>query len=365
MISITYGHNRSIANSTPLTINLINSFYNHSPDYISLVLLFKQKTNLGSSETTRKAFCMNFFEQIQNFSNKQSYFNFSSYLDLKPSHKNVMSNQFLEWFIGFSEGDGCFGLKKGRPFFMINQADLGLMYTIRTQLGFGKVLTFQQDNKIYARYSVSNKEGIKRLISLFNGNIHLHKTHRRFDHWTNAYNVVYNENICIKPRLVPNLISLKTSWLAGFFDAEGCCYAGFSLDNRMKTGFRLRLKASIDQKCELDILKQISDLFELQRVTIRDNKKEYYRVEMVSKKSLSLITHYLDKHKLQGRKAEVYAVWKRLVNRYISNQHLIMDPTLLKKRVEKVQQLNQAFKNEKNVYNLLKEQNEPYKFNSD
>ena len=52
----------------------------------------------GSSETTREAFC------------------FDLYFRYKPQHKKKTQIRFLEWFIGFSEGDCTFHtwLDKGK-----------------------------------------------------------------------------------------------------------------------------------------------------------------------------------------------------------------------------------------------------------
>lgn len=49
-------------------------------------------TKKGSSETTREAFD----------------FNFSKYIETKPEHNKNVDQNFLEWFIGFTEGDGSF-----------------------------------------------------------------------------------------------------------------------------------------------------------------------------------------------------------------------------------------------------------------
>jgi hypothetical protein len=46
---------------------------------------------IGSSETIRK-----------------TTFNFSAYKEVLVSHKKTIDKHFLEWLIGFSEGDGSF-----------------------------------------------------------------------------------------------------------------------------------------------------------------------------------------------------------------------------------------------------------------
>ena len=86
-----------------------------------------------------------------------------------------------------------------------------------------------------------------------------------------------------------NLISLNTGWIAGFFDAEGCCYAGTTANPNLYMEFRLRLKASIDQQYEFEILEQICKLFSLPNVTTRNEEKQYYQVELSSKISLALL----------------------------------------------------------------------------
>jgi hypothetical protein len=48
--------------------------------------------------------------------------------------------------------------------------------------------------------------------------------------------------------------------LAGFFDSEGGVSAVLSKNQRMKSGYRLRLKAYVDQKDELVVLNHIAKL---------------------------------------------------------------------------------------------------------
>jgi hypothetical protein len=70
-------------------------------------------------------FLKNFFLNKKQLSNKKiSPYCFSTYNAIKPSHKKVIDSRFLEWFIGFSEGDGCFCKKDAYLIFVINQADL-------------------------------------------------------------------------------------------------------------------------------------------------------------------------------------------------------------------------------------------------
>jgi hypothetical protein len=63
-------------------------------------------------------------------------YNFSSFLSCTPG--KVVDKDFLEWFVGFSEGDGSFGIIKeegqsDRLVFVINQADKRLLEVIRDE----------------------------------------------------------------------------------------------------------------------------------------------------------------------------------------------------------------------------------------
>nr|ALO21629.1 putative LAGLIDADG homing endonuclease [Stephanosphaera pluvialis] len=344
-------------------------------------------TSTGSSETTRGAFLTLFLLHFPflfvlkapslesifvisstpagrtpfflSFSGKKrgqkSPYNFGSYNTVKPQHKTNLNLHSLEWFIGFSEGDGSFGEKDGFPIFVINQADFKVLNVIRTELGFGRVGTFIQEGRTYGRLIIGNRENVFRLITIFNGNIHLDKVYHRFSTWVALYNQAYQQNIQVLPQQPTQNISLSTGWLSGFCEAEGCFYAGYSEDLRMQQGVRIRLKFSVNQKNELPVLKQIKTLFQVKNVTIQNAEKQYYCVETSTVKSFTLILEYFSKYKLKGRKQQAYAVWARLVSRYLNRTHLNLSRNELISKTNKVKIFNQAFKEQKSVIMLLQQ----------
>lgn len=294
---------------------------------------------------------------------EKKIFDFSAYSLIKPQHKRSINSSFLEWFIGFTEGDGSFSIKNNRPVFIINQADLPLMYSIKSTLGFGSVTRFQQDGTTYGCFSVHNVKGIERLIAIFNGNIFLEKGQVRFTRWVQIFNLLKQKSslvdkipIVIKKRLNSNQLSLQTSWLAGFFDAEGCLSASLLKSARHTSGMRLCLKACIDQKSEFILMLQIAKLFKVSNLTTRSLSKEYYRVEASSKTQLPLICHYFKNHPLRGQKHLVFVKWQRLVILFCKSQHLETSTVLLQKKILAVQGLNQEFKKHKNRARCLQEQ---------
>jgi hypothetical protein len=191
---------------------------------------------IGSSETIR--------ETTLSFINVQQKI---------VSHKTFIKTSFLEWFVGFSEGDGSFIVsnKKNQLFFIINQKEEKVLYYIRANLGFGKVSKYSS----YSRYIVAERGSVDRLISIFNGNLVLNKTNARFVLWLQARNLYSTEEICY--RGINKLVTFhKNGWLSGFTDAEGCFNAQKLKDTRYTLGFRIRLRFILDQKGEYPIFEK-------------------------------------------------------------------------------------------------------------
>lgn len=178
---------------------------------------------------------------------------------------------FLEWFIGFAEGDGSKivthikGTGKDRLFFVINQEERKVMYKIKKELGFGSVFPYKQKGATYYRYQVSAKKDLTRLVHIFNGNLLATKVKKRFKSWLEAYNNRYHVTsgtsspILYKPGQLK--VSLQSDWLAGFVDAEG----GFFIDLREPQkgkawASRLVPRFSVTQKHEQTVLENIRDL---------------------------------------------------------------------------------------------------------
>lgn len=318
-----------------------------------------EKNFSGSPETLRGTFVFwNFFQYGNKNSQTFSFYDFSSFLEFRSGAKNVRQfsqskREFVEWFLGFAEGDGSFGIRNGRPIFVINQAEIEILKKIRSELGFGTVFTYSQAGRVYARYLVTDKNGILSLIYLFNGNIHLQKVHERFTVWVEHSNSIFqcliSESIDVKPRRCPKEISFSNAWLSGFFDAEGGFYAGVTKQNKeTNTGFRLRLKAYVDQKNELDVLQQIQVLFGVANVTTRSFEKKTYRVDLNTKKSLEKTLIYFERYNLRSKKHIVYAMWRKIVFAYLEGRHLENREQLLN-RIQRIQMQNKFFKQTKTV----------------
>ena len=175
---------------------------------------------------------------------------FKSYIHNRTSETKRENSVFIDWFIGFTEGDGCFAIDSTnrRLFFKIRQKEPQILFKIKKQLQMG-IVFYSKDG--YWTYSISSKFQIFTLIHLFNGNLQLHKTQTRFKEWVNAHNQWWpKQHITLKSH---SQISHYTSnaWLSGFSDADG----SFSI--YLGPTHRLRLKWYIDQCDEFVLLTKI------------------------------------------------------------------------------------------------------------
>jgi len=259
-----------------------------------------QPLNLGSSETTREA------PQKMQFSDYEKFG--------KPQHIKNLDYTFLEWFIGFTEGDGSFG--STRKNFSINQKDPKLLFRIKKKLGFGSVIQLKQPG--IWRYEVYNNQNCLRLYYLFNGNLSLKKVIQRFAHWSRQL----KPQISLQQKPFP--VSLHNAWLSGFIEADGTFYARVRKDSRTKTGFQFVKICSITQKGEKSILENIRVLLESKAMVCSfvQNGKTYHRCQIYSLHSHRILIHYLTKYPNLGLKNVAVGVWSKMHGRQERSEHL-------------------------------------------
>ena len=326
------------------------------------------QTTTGSSETIRK-----------------TAFNFSAYKERLVSHKKSgkIDPTFLQWFVGFSEGDGSFIVSKGRLFFIINQKEEKVLHRIRTELGFGKVSNY----KSYSRFIVADRDNIERLIHLFNGNLVLHKTNTRFRLWLQDWNLVaasavpgerkaftggirhplcyqslhqhdvgegqsqphrercdklgvcpllrgHREERRVTPLPQNKLPSFENNgWLSGFTDADGCFNAVQIRDSRHSLGWRLRLRFILDQKSEKDLLERVKDFLGSGVISRRQGVDNMWRLTCTSIPSHQVVINYFSRYPLRTIKKVSFLRFASLL-RYIAKRPVLPWEGKVLKRVE-------------------------------
>jgi hypothetical protein len=316
---------------------------------------------IGSSETTREP------PLSSSNSSSHSSFNFDDFIQHHlPSHKKAVDTSFLEWLIGFVEGDGTFcsrvvpvakgaslraaqakQLEKRRFLFEICQEDPKVLHKIRKELGFGRVDSTGGEDNRHWRYRVEDRRGLQRIMSLFNGNLVLPKRRHQFAAWTKAAKSIHWPSFVLKDQSVANedwqdptigttrranslrrigpVVSLDTGWLSGFLDAEGCFHAAFATPaQRYTIPYRLTQRVHITQKdvCgEREVLIEIGRLLPSESRVCLAKPPDCYQIQISSLESHRLLVEYLTRFPLR-QKGIAFRQWWRVYRLRLEGRHL-------------------------------------------
>ena len=273
---------------------------------------------------------------------EKSEFNFSLFYEKYKTYlpNNLLpSNNFLSWFIGFTEGEGSFIVNnRGDLSFVVVQStsDIRVLYYIQETLGFGKVTT--QSLKT-SRYITQSKREIEIIISLFNGNVvlptrkdKLNKFIKGFNNWASKGNIRLEPVILIDNFNYP---SLENSWLAGFTDGEGC----FTCSISDKKGFSFNYSIAQKGISNVIILEYISKIFK-GGIVSNHFVKDVYEYRIAGIKKCPNIFPYYDKYTLLTKKSLSYILWKQLYLDLYNKQHLYADKRLI--MIEKARMINKS-----------------------
>lgn len=275
-----------------------------------------------------------FSTQISN----TSTVNFDKYYQLnsKCYGKNKQpSPEFLNWLIGFCEGDGSFiSATRGDLYFVLTQdtRDKQVLDYIQKELNMGKVI--KQGNTT-SRFILQDKLGLYLISLIFNGNIrtpdklrsfnefliilnnNLHKSSRKLQK-LGLNNTIFEE---IKPSNYTKEITLTDTWLIGFVDAEGCFHASFPLNkNSFCILFDLAQKGEENKKI---VLEKLVKLFGVGKVyKHHQNNNWFYRVNGLS--NTKVLINYFDNPNFTflTKKATSYLIWKQIHNSINHKEHL-------------------------------------------
>ena len=279
-------------------------------------------SNVGSSNT-------NYNSKGSSETTCDITYNFEEYSNLIPQHKKKININFLEWFIGFTEGDGSFIVSKNKVYFDITQnlKDIQVLYYIKKELGFGKVLIRSEKHRNVGVFYVSSKENFTRLMAIFNGNLSTNYKKEQFRVWLDIYNKQYSMKITFKDKLVKP--SLSSGWISGFSDAEGCFYGRVKscLTSKLKRAPHLTFQ--ISQK-EIYIIKTLRDIFLNQNGSDLKNIKydkgwDGWAFHCSSFTKLKVIRNYFSRYKLKTRKSLAFKKWCKIHDMVLNKEHLTLE----------------------------------------
>lgn len=252
------------------------------------------------------------------------------------------NNNFLEWFIGFSEGEGSFILaKRGDLAFVITQStnDVQSLNYIKDNIGFGKVIK-QSIKQNTHRFVVQDIKNIYLLCLLFNGNMVFPSRKARFLTFLASFNekllkknieTITSLDICVTP-------SLKDAWISGITDGEGSFTCSFLINS---TSFRIRF--ILTQKWEANklVLEHILSLFNsifAKGSVVPHSISNVWEIRINGIKNCKGLFTYFDEYTLITKKKESYLKWKLLNSRIENKDHLDKNTRL--ELVEIAKQIN-------------------------
>ncbi len=279
--------------------------------------------------------------------NSSGSFDFESfYIKYKECYPNLNqpSKRFLEWFIGFSEGEGSFILaKRGDLSFVVTQSslDIEILNYIRDNLGFGKVIK-QSVKQNTHRFIIQDIKNLYLICLIFNGNMVFPTRKARFL----TFLAFFNERLIkknLKPILLQNtcvLPTLKDSWLAGITDGEGCFTCSL-LSN--STSFRYRF--ILTQKWEANIcvfehLLEILKEYSVKGAITPHNANNVWELRVNGLKNCKGLFIYFDNYNLVSKKKDSYFKWKSLYDKLINKDHLNSETRL--ELIKLAKQINKA-----------------------
>lgn len=209
---------------------------------------------------------------------------------------NHLSKDFIDWFRGFVDAEGCFLIlhRKGSTFefefsIKLHIDDKGVLEYIISQTGVGTIRVDRNGTSV--TYKVSNQKELALIVALFSKYSLNTTKHLNFLAFAEAYNLyMTNKSLVERKAIVPLLKDLKDSmnskrtnfdmpkdhfiinsyWLLGFFEGDGSFY--FSSD-------RNTVVFALTQKGNLDLMIAIKEFLLRANSNISEIKSNLIKVE--------------------------------------------------------------------------------------
>jgi hypothetical protein len=226
------------------------------------------------------------------------------------------SQSFLEWLVGFVEGDGSFIVNsRGTAIFVITQSsrDIQILQYIQKKLGFGRIIK-QGSNT--SRYIVEEWANLALLVALFNGNLVFPLKQISFARFLKAFNSRSNDQVVeFNSSLVTP--TLNDHWLCGITDAEGC-FSCSLLGNSNAYRFRFLLAQLGD--VNLPILTYLTTL--IGGVVRNHSTRGVNELTVNGVRNMTRVFDYFDTHQLMTKKTKSYQLWREVHTSIVNKEHL-------------------------------------------
>ena len=249
--------------------------------------------------------------------------------------KEIPNRLFLEWLIGFSEGERSFCLaKRGDLSFVVTQStcDIKVLNYIKDNLCFGAIIVQSRKQKTH-RYVAQDMKNIYLLCLLFNGNMVFPTRNARFVTFLSVFNEKLLKKGITPIPLIHGCVSptLNDAWLSGITDGEGCFTSSI-----LSKSNAYRIRYILTQKWEINkfVLENILNLYDTPKKigsVVPHSVSNVWEVRINGVKNCKLLISYFDKYNLQSKKSINYFKWKQLLNKLENGEHLNNNRLMLKK----------------------------------
>ena len=262
--------------------------------------------------------------------NRNKIFDFSAFyskfIEYYPNFKKPSSN-FLEWFIGFSEGEGSFILaKRGDLAFVITQSstDIKSLNYIKENLCFGKVIK-QSVKQNTHRFVIQDLKNLYLICLIFNGNMVFPTRKAKFLIFLSSLNekLLRRNLVTISPLDVCVNPTLNDSWISGITDGEGsftCSFLSKSLAYRFR--YILTQKWDVNKIVLEYILHLFATEFTLEGSVVPHSVEKVWEIRINGVKNCKGLFNYFDRYPLITKKRESFLKWKSLHSRIVNKEHL-------------------------------------------
>ena len=293
-------------------------------------------------------------EKLEPHGKRRLGFNFDQFKTSCPgSSKNPIPNNWLEWFVGYFEGDGTF-ISRNKSFtFCIYSIHKDCLEEIKLTLGFGTINYNKEHNKY--TYLVEKRENIFLLLTILNGNLVLNHRFDQFIKVANDFNIKLfrgkdspNKLIISSEKVLPGI---NDAWLSGFIDAEG--HFGLPIEKGRKfIPYYISITFEIGQNGEEWLFYHLKDIFKGGIVKISKYKEEHsprshakninhsriiFKGIKLGKNPVTLLFDYFDKYPIKVKK-RIYDEWRDIHKSLLNKDHL--NPLKLSKLVLRSEKLN-------------------------
>lgn len=241
---------------------------------------------------------------------------FRSFYAKRFPNADIPSQSFIEWLVGFSEGDGSFIVNsRGTTIFVLTQdtQDVQVLLYIQKILDFGRVM---KQGSSTSRFVVEDISSIALLVALFNGNIVFPMKQASFFLFLQAFN---NRSNVTAVTFISRLVkpTLEDFWLCGITDAEGCFTCSLLGNSK---AYRFRYILAQQGGINLSVLIYLTTL--IGGVVRPHSAQGVNELTVNGVRNIMPVFEYFDTHPLLTKKAKSYSIWKEVHTSLVNGEHL-------------------------------------------